>query len=64
MIKLTTPTGTTRYVAPTAIACITEAGASSQWHGIKSYLKLFDGTTIECSETAEQVNAAIAAEGK
>ena len=45
MIKLTTPTGTTRYVAPTA----------SQWHGIKSYVKLFDGTVIECRETAEEI---------
>ena len=55
MIKLTTPTGTTRYVAPTAIASIAEAGAGSQWHGIKSYVKLFDGTVIECRETAEEI---------
>lgn len=55
MIKLTSPKGTTQYVAPSAIALITEAGNSSQWHGIRAYVKLFDGKTIECSETADEI---------
>ena len=55
MIRLTSPNSSgyeTHYVAPAAIARITEAGVSSQWHGIRSIVKLFDGTTLECSEVA------------
>lgn len=62
MIKLTTQTSsgsTTHYVAPDNICRITEAGISSQWHGIRSIVKLFDGTTLECDEHAEVINAAI-----
>lgn len=58
MITLTTPNSsgyTTHYVAKENIARITEAGTSSQWHGIRSYVKLFDGTTLECSETASYI---------
>ena len=62
MIKLTTPEGRTVYLSPKAIAYVQEAGASSHWHGIRSYIKCFDGKTIDCEETAEQVNAAIAAQ--
>ena len=62
MIKLTTPTSsgsTTHYVAPYNICRITEAGASSQWHGIRSIVRLFDGTTLECSEGAGDIRAAV-----
>ena len=55
MIKLTDINGHTRYVAASAIASVTEAGASSQWHGIKSIVKLFDGLVIECQQTADDV---------
>lgn len=63
MIRLTSPNssgGTTHYLHPQAIARVTEAGASSQWHGIKSIVRTFDGETLECSETAHEINAAIA----
>lgn len=59
MIRLTSPTSdgyATHYVAPTAIARVTEAGVSSQWHGIRSIVKLFDGTVLECSEVASDIN--------
>lgn len=62
MVHLTTPTSSgyvSHWVSPKAIARITEAGASSQWHGIRSYVKLFDGQTLEVSETADQINKAI-----
>jgi hypothetical protein len=62
MIKLRTPTSsgsTTHYVAPENICRITEAGASSQWHGIRSIVRLFDGTTLECSEDVEAIYAAV-----
>ena len=62
MIRLYNPySGTVQYVSPHAIARVIEAGASSQWHGVRSYVKTFDGDTLECSETAHEINAAIAA---
>ncbi len=65
MIRLTSATScTTHYVAARNIARITEAGASSQWHGIKSIVRTFDGQTLECRETANEIFSAIAkAEG-
>jgi uncharacterized protein YlzI (FlbEa/FlbD family) len=56
MIKLTGIDGQRHYVAVQNVARITEAGTSSQWHGIKSYVKLYDGTTLECRESADQVH--------
>ena len=31
-------------------AKVTEAGTSSQWHGIRAVVRLFDGSIIESSE--------------
>ena len=68
MIRVTSPTSsgyTTHYLALKTIARVTETGVSSQWHGIRSIVKTFDGQTLECSETAHEINAAIArAEGE
>jgi hypothetical protein len=67
MIRLTSPHSSgyeTHFVAPTAIARVTEAGVSSQWHGIRSYVKLFDGTTLECSEVASDIAKQAAQEQK
>lgn len=47
------------YLAAAAIAQVTEAGVSSQWHGIRSYIKTFDGRTVECEETASQIVTAM-----
>ena len=61
MIRLYNPSrGTVEYVSPQAIARVIEAEPSSQWHGIRAYVKTFDGATLECSETAHEINAAIA----
>ena len=62
MIRLTTPTSsgnTTHYVSPQNIARVTEAGASSAWHGIRSYVRTFDGAVLECSETVQEIFDAI-----
>lgn len=62
MIRLTSPTSggyINHYVAAQAIARVTEADASSQWHGIRAYVRTFDGAVLECSETAHEINAAI-----
>ena len=62
MIRVSCPTSSgceVHYVAPANIARVTAAGPSSQWHGILSIVRLFDGGLLECSEPAEQINAAI-----
>lgn len=64
MIRLTSVTSSgyrTHYVNPENIARITEASASSQWHGIRTFVKLFDGETLECSEGINEVHALIEA---
>ncbi len=66
MIRLTTPNSSgyaTHYVAPDNIARVTEASTSSQWHGIRAIVRLFDGDVLECSDTAHEINAAIVALG-
>lgn len=60
MIKLTQHDGRVIHLAPAAIARVTEAGPSSQWHGIRSFIRTFEGKTLEVQETADQVAAAMA----
>lgn len=55
VIRLTDLDGRSHYLAPNATAQVSEAGASSQWHGINCYVKTFDGKTIECQESAREV---------
>lgn len=45
----------THYVAPAAIARISEAGVSSQWHGVRSIVRTFDGAVLEVCETPEEI---------
>lgn len=55
MITLTGINGNKHYLAPSSVASVTEAGASSQWHGIRAYVKTFDGQTIEVREEASDI---------
>jgi len=55
MIKLTDYNGRDHYLAPAAIARVTEAGVSSQWHGIRSIVRTFDGQTLEVRDTPEEI---------
>ena len=58
MIKLTSPTSSrpiTHYVHPDAIARMTEASASSQWHGIRTIVRTFDGEVLEVSEDMHHI---------
>ncbi len=59
MIKVTDIDGRARYVAAEAVASVSEAGSSSQWHGIRAIVKLFDGAVIEAREEAGQLAAAV-----
>lgn len=61
MIKITDYKGRTHYVAPSAIAKISEASVSSQWHGIRCIVKCFDDSIIEARDTADQIAEAVAA---
>lgn len=60
MIRITDFSGQVHWVAPTAVASVTETCASSQWHGIKAIVKLFDGTVIEALDEARRVAERVA----
>lgn len=55
MIRITDSEGTDHYVAPANIARVVVAGTSSQWHGIRSIVKMFDGATIEAQQEAQAI---------
>lgn len=55
MIVLYDADGRKHLVAKTAIAKITEAQVSSQWHGTKCFVQLFDGSRIGSSEDVETI---------
>lgn len=59
MIRVITADGLTNVLHPDAIARISEAPTSSQWHGIRAYVKLFDGSTIETQESVYEIEGAI-----
>jgi len=61
MIELNDSYGRKVFLAPSAIAEILEAGASSQWHGTRAYVRTFDGRTIEVKETAQEIARAMTA---
>lgn len=55
MITLTGTHGNKHYLAPAAIAAVTEACASSQWHGIRAIVRTFDKQVLEVKESAVDV---------
>lgn len=57
MLKITKPNGVSIYLPPLSIVSIEEAGASSRWHGIHAYVKLSNGETVECRETAHKISS-------
>lgn len=59
IVTITDYQGRSHYLAPEAIARISEAGVSSQWHGIRCVVKCFDGSVIEAGDTADRIAAAI-----
>ena len=61
MIRLTDINGLTHYLAPQTIASIKEAGTSSQWHGIRAYVRTTDGNTIEASDRVDEIVSRIGA---
>lgn len=59
MIKIFDYRGKAHYLAPSAIASLTEASTSSQWHGIRCIIKCFDGSVIEANQSADIIAAEI-----
>lgn len=62
MISITDTSRSVTYLAANAISQVTEAGPSSQWHGINAYVRTFDGKVLEATETAHEIAEAIAKE--
>ena len=62
MIEVNDTYGRKVFLAPAAIAEVIEAAASSQWHGIKAYIRTFDGRTIEVRESASEIARMLAVE--
>ena len=57
MIEILRYDGRKELINPSAIARVTEACVSSQYHGIKSLVKLFDGQLIESCHTMDEIAA-------
>lgn len=55
MIQLTGINCNAIHLAPAAIASVIEAGASSQWHGIRAIVRTFDGQVLEVRERAVDI---------
>ncbi|MDS9879432.1 hypothetical protein RMI40_31840 [Pseudomonas protegens] len=55
MITLTGINRNAIHLAPAAVASVTEAGASSQWHGICAIVRTFDGQVLEVRERADAI---------
>lgn len=62
MIKLTGLNGETHWLTRDVIAQVTEAGASSRWHGIRAIVRTFDGRVIEAQQDAAAIVRLIDAE--
>jgi hypothetical protein len=62
MIVLYDADGRKHLVAKTAIVRITEAQASSQWHGTKCFVQLMDGTRIGATEDVQTIRNRIEAD--
>lgn len=63
MIKITDYKGQTHYVSHLHIVHIKEAGTSSQWHGIRSYVTLESGFVIEAKNKADELYMEVNASG-
>jgi len=63
VIRVTDINGCEFYLAATNIASINVAATSSQWHGVRSIVHLFDGGLIECQQEARDIAVQLADHG-
>lgn len=62
MILITDTKGRQHAVNPDAIARVSEPSTSGHWHGIHSYVHLFDGVVIEARQYVSDILRLIAEE--
>lgn len=61
MIEVTDRNGLTHLLHPDGIVRVSEAGPSSQWHGVRSYIETTLGTTIDCQQSVQEVRSRLQA---
>ncbi|AVS75644.1 hypothetical protein [Paracidovorax cattleyae] len=55
MIRVIDVKGRAHLINEAQIVRITEADTSSQWHGIRAFIKMQDGATIEVWDTVSEI---------
>ncbi|QIL72311.1 hypothetical protein G7048_19305 [Diaphorobacter sp. HDW4B] len=55
MIEVIDNTGVRHLLNADGIVRVSEAGTSSQWHGIRSWITMMDGKTIDCQQNVQEV---------
>jgi len=64
MITVTDTKGQKHRLALEAIALVSEASLASRWHGIRAYIKTFDGAELAVREDPEWIAVEVMAEEK
>lgn len=59
MVKINRRNQHPLYAATNAIASVETPSASSQWHGIASIVRMFDGRVIESTDRPEVIVAQV-----
>ena len=57
MIEVIDSNGRKHLLNPDGIIRVSEAGASCQWHGIRSHIVMMHGATIECRNSVHELQA-------
>ena len=57
MINVQDINGRCHLLNTEAISRVTEAGASSQWHGVRTIIRMIDGSIIESRSTINEIGA-------
>ncbi|MFM5629366.1 hypothetical protein ACET67_14975 [Aeromonas veronii] len=64
MITVTDSKGQKHRLALEAIAQVSEASLASRWHGIRTYIKTFDGAELAVREDPEWIAVEVVVEEK
>lgn len=60
MIRVTDIYGRQHLLHKDAISQVSQPGDSAAWHGVRAFVRLFNGNVIEARETPDQIAAQIA----
>ena len=64
MIEVTDLSGRKHMLALANIARVSEPGDASAWHGVRAFVRLFDGTTIEARESPAEIARSVEKQAK